>query len=247
MQVRSSAHDSRVDLARPPWEYTSPEDAAVLEGWESRIPAAAARSLSEPAPAAPSALALAWQLYRRGQYDASAKAFAALTTSADRSEALNARLGLAYSLIKQGRRDQAISHLYYLVEQGYRPAETRLALLYALLQSGRWAQAQEQIKRLPVSERALWEKRLLEARLLKEYSSLGQAAAPSELSAFLDAHAEALSACIRPDIFHDIASRLMVAGDPQRATDLRRRTPGMSSDAGPAPGDRRRAFDLAAG
>ena len=102
VQVRSSAHDSRVDLARPPWEYTSPEDAAVLEGWESRIPAAAARSLSEPAPAAPSALALAWQLYRRGQYDASASAFKALTTSADRPEALNARLGLAYSLIKQG-------------------------------------------------------------------------------------------------------------------------------------------------
>jgi len=37
--------------------------------------------------------------------------------SSDRQEALNARLGLAYSLLKQGRRDQAALHLGYLADQ----------------------------------------------------------------------------------------------------------------------------------
>ena len=128
-QVRTGAHDSRVELAEPPWEYTSPEDADILEGWESRFPAAAAKSPSEAGGSEPSALAQAWQLYRRGNYAAASKAFATLTASGNRQEALNARLGLAYSLIRQGRLDQAISHLTHLVDQGYRPSETRLALI----------------------------------------------------------------------------------------------------------------------
>jgi hypothetical protein len=95
-----------------------------------------------------------------------------------REEALNARLGLAYSLIKQGLLDQAILHLNHLVGQGYRPAETRLALTHALLQRNRWAEARAQIAQLPPAKRAVMEKRLLEARLLHEYRSLPPKADP---------------------------------------------------------------------
>ena len=222
-QVRTGTHDSRVELAEPPWEYTSPEDADILEGWESRFPAAAAKSPSEAGGTEPSALAQAWQLYRRGNYAAASKAFASLTASGNRQEALNARLGLAYSLIKQGRLDQAISHLTHLVDQGYRPSETRLALNYALMQSGRWSEARAQIAQLPPEKRAIWEKRLLEARLLKEYQSLAPTAGPQALSAFLNTHAKALADCVRPDVFHDIAKRLAEAGASQQATEVRRR------------------------
>jgi Flp pilus assembly protein TadD len=220
-QVRTGTHDSRVELADPPWEYTSPEDADILEGWESRVPAAAAKSPSEAGE--PSALAQAWQLYRRGNYAAASKAFATLAASGNRQEALNARLGLAYSLIKQGRLDQAIPHLTQLVDQGYRPSETRLALIHALMQSGRWSEARAQIAQLPADKRAIWGKRLLEARLLKEYQSLVPKAGPQALSAFLDTHAKALADCVRPDVFHDIAKRLAEVGTSQQATEVRRR------------------------
>jgi Flp pilus assembly protein TadD len=222
-QVRTGAHDSRVELSEPPWEYASPEDADILEGWESRFPAAAAKSPSEAGGSEPSALAQAWQLYRRGNYASASKAFAALTASGNRQEALNARLGLAYSLIRQDRLDQAISHLTHLVDQGYRPSETRLALNYALMQSGRWSEARAQIAQLPSEKRAIWEKRLLEARLLKEYQSLAPTAGPQALSAFLNTHAKALADCVRPDVFHDIAKRLAEAGAPQQATEVRRK------------------------
>ena len=222
-QVRTRTHDSRVELAEPPWEYTSPEDADILEGWDARFPAVSAKPPSERGSTEPSALTQAWQLYRRGNYDAAAKAFAALAASGNRQEALNARLGLAYSLIKQGRRDQAIPHLASLVDEGYRLSETRLALIYALMQSGRWAEARTQMAHLPPDQRAVWEKRLLEARLLKECQSLAPTAGSQALSAFVDSHARALADCVRPDVFHDIAKRLAEAGAAQQATELRRK------------------------
>jgi Flp pilus assembly protein TadD len=222
-QVRTGAHDSRVELAEPPWEYTSPEEADILEGWESRFPGAAAKSPSEAGRTEPSALAQAWQLYRRGTYGAAAKAFASLTASGNRQEALNATLGLAYSLIKQGRLDQAISLLTHLVNQGYRPSETRLALMHALMQDGRWSEARAQIAQLPPDKRAIWEKHLLEARLLKEYRSLAPTAGSQALSAFMDTHANALAECVRPDVFHDMAKRLAASGASQQATEVRRR------------------------
>ena len=222
-QVRTRTHDSRVELAEPPWEYTSPEDADILEGWESRFPGTGAKSPSEAGGSEPSALTQAWQLYRRGNNAAATKAFATLTASGNREEALNAKLGLAYSLIKQGRLDQAISHLTHLVDQGYRPSETRLALNYALIESGRWSEARAQIAQLPPEKRAIWEKRLLEARLLKEYQSLSPQAGQQALSAFLDTHAKALAECVRPEVFHDIAKRLAEAGASQQATELRGR------------------------
>ena len=222
-QVRTRTHDSRVELAEPPWEYTSPEDADILEGWDSRYPAVPAKPPSELGSTEPSALTQAWQLYRRGNYDAAAKAFAALAASGNRQEALNARLGLAYSLIKQGRRDQAIPHLASLVDEGYRISETRLALIHALMQSGRWAEARAQMAQLPPDQRAVWEKRLLEARLLKEYHALAPKAGSQALSAFMDAHANAFADCVRPDVFHDIAKRLAEAGAAQQATELRRK------------------------
>ena len=222
-QVRARTHDSRVELDEPPWEYISPEGADILEGWESRSPAAAAKLPSEAGRTEPSALTQAWQLYRRGNFDAAAKAFASLTASGNHQEALNARLGLAYSLIKQDRLDQAIPHLTHLVDRGYRPSETRLALMHALMQSGRWSEARAQIAQLPADKRAIWEKRLLEARLLQEYQSLPQTAGLPALSAFMDTHAKALADCVRPDLFHDIAKRLAEAGALQQATRVRRR------------------------
>lgn len=222
-QVRTRAHDSRVELAEPPWEYTSPGDADILEGWDSRFPAGAAKPPSEPGSTEPSALAQAWQLYRRGNYDAAAKAFAALAASGNRQEALNARLGLAYSLIKQGRRDQAIPHLAFLVDEGYRPSETRLALIHALMQSGRWADARAQIAQLPPHKRTIWENRLQEARLLKAYQSLPRTADFQALSSFVDTHKKALADCVRPDLFHEIAKRLAEAGAAQQATEVRRK------------------------
>jgi Flp pilus assembly protein TadD len=222
-QVRARTHDSRVELDEPPWEYTSPEDADILEGWDSRLSTAAGKSRAEDGRTEPSALAQAWQLYRRRNYGSAAKAFASLTASGNRQEALNARLGLAYSLIRQGRLDQGISHLRHLVDQGYRVSETRLALMHALMQSGRWSEARTQIAQLPPDKRGIWEKRLLEARLLKEYQSLPRTADSQALSAFLNTHAKALADCLRPDVFHDIAKRLDEAGASQPATEVRRR------------------------
>jgi len=217
-QTQSRPHDSLVELAEPPWQYTSPEDADILEGWEQRGPPGVAQPPPEP-----SLLAKAWQLYSHRRYAEAAAAFSALMASDKPQEAMNARLGFAYSLIQQGQFDRAIPHLTFLVDQGYRSAETRQALIHALMQSGRWTEAQTQIAQLPADKRGPWAKRLAEARLLKDFQALPETAGPSTLSGFLSTHAQALSDCIRPDLFHEIAERLAAAGDARQAADLRRR------------------------
>ncbi|MCU0590373.1 MAG: cellulose synthase subunit BcsC-related outer membrane protein [Desulfobacterales bacterium] len=214
-EIETWPQQSLIEPAEPDWEYRSPEDADILEGWTDR-PAAG------PLTAELSGRAKAWQLYARGNYSAAARLFAEAVSSADREEALNARLGLAYSLLKQGKRDPAIPHLAALVDEKYRPAETIPALLHALIQSGRWMEAKERIAQLPHHQRPQWERRLLEARLLRDYRALPQAADPSALAAFLEAHDRARRACIRPDIFHEVGNRLAAAGARQPAVDLRR-------------------------
>jgi tetratricopeptide (TPR) repeat protein len=214
-QLQTRPHASRTEPAEPDWEYQSPADADVLEGWTDQpVPGAPAAELSD--------LAKAWQLYARGSYQAAAQLFAETMGSTDRQEALNARLGLAYSLLKQGKRDQAIPHLTYLADQGYRPAETLPALIQALMQSERWAEAQGRIALLPAQQRSPWERRMLEARLLKDYQTLAQTTDPAALTAFLEKHDRARRACIRPDVFHEIGSRLDRAGLPNQALNLRR-------------------------
>jgi len=214
-RLETRPHDSWTEPAEPDWQYRSPEDADILEGWTGL-----------PAPGDPAAelsvLARAWQLYARRNYPAAALLFQEAMGSADRQEALNARLGLAYSLLKQGKRDRAIPHLADLVDQNYRAAETRPALLHALIHGGRWSEAETRIAQLPSHQSSQWERRLLEARLLRDYRALPQAADPSALAVFLEAHDRARRACIRPDIFHEAGNRLAAAGAHQPATNLRR-------------------------
>jgi len=90
------------------------------------------------------------------------------------------------------------------------------------MRSGRWAEAEQRIAQLPARERSRWERRLLEARLLKDHQALASTADPSALAAFLQTHARAMRACIRPDIFHETARRLAADGDPHRAADVHR-------------------------
>ncbi len=214
-QTEAWPQQSLIEPAEPDWEYRSPEDADILEGWTDRsAPGAVSAELS--------GRAKAWQLYARGNYSAAAQLFAEAMNSADRQEALNARLGLAYSLLKQGKRGQAIPHLAALADEKYRPAETVPALLHALMQSGRWPEAGARIAQLPPHQRPQWERRLLEARLLKDFQALAQTTDALALTAFLEAHDRARRACIRPDIFHEVGNRLAAAGLHQPAADLRR-------------------------
>ena len=223
--VATRPDDSRIDLADPSWVYATPEDADILES--ETMPATGAA-----AGAPPSGLARAWQLYTAGRFAAAADRFSALLDAADSRESLNARLGLAYSLARQGKRDAAAAHLSALLRSGYRPAETRPALIDVLIRSGRWEEARRQVAQLPPDRRRTWERRLLEAHLSADYERLAEASGAIGLQAFLATHEEALRRCLRPDLFHAVSLRLRTAGEPRRAEALQRRL--LACDLPPA-------------
>jgi Flp pilus assembly protein TadD len=214
--VTTRPDDSRVDLADPAWVYATPEDALILEA--DRMPF---EGVATEAP--PSDLSRAWKLYTAGRHSAAAALFSSLLAAANPQEAMNARLGLAYSLARMEKTDQAASHLSILVANRYRLPETRPALIDVLIRSGRWEEARRQIAQLPPERRSAWERRLLEAHLTADYPALTDGSDATALRAFLDAHEEALTRCLRPDLFHALALGLRRSGEGALAAALQRR------------------------
>ncbi len=214
--VTTRADDSRVDRVDPDWVYATPEDAQILEA--DKLPAAAAG-----ASAPPSDLGRAWGHYSAGRYTAAAGLFSTLLASETPGEAMNARLGLAYSLARLGKTDQAAAHLSVLVRNGYRPAETQPALVDVLIRSGRWDEARRQIAPLPPDRRRAWQRRLLEAHLTADYAALPDGADAETLRTFIETHEDALNRCLRPDLFHAVGLRLRAAGEGPLAGALQRR------------------------
>jgi Flp pilus assembly protein TadD/TolA-binding protein len=164
-----------------------------------------------PAPPAPRTLSdieKAWNFYQQGNYDAATATFSSLIKAADKNLASNARLGLAYTRLKQGRKDQALMHFQRLVQDKYRLSETLPVYLELLLQNGDYAKAQNYISQLPVKKRAHWERRILEAKVTSDFNALPERVDYQTLSDFLLRNEPALSRCIRTDLFFEIARRM---------------------------------------
>ncbi len=223
--VTTRPDDSRVDLVDPDWVYATPPDAEILEA--DRMPQA---GFGSDAP--PSDLSRAWQHYSAGRYSAAAGLFATLLASPPPEDAMNARLGLAYTLARLGKIDQAAAHLSALVRDRYRLPETRPALVDLLIRSGRWEEARRQIAQLPPDRRRAWERRLLEAHLAADHAALAEEADAAALRAFLATHEEALKRCLRPDLFHAVGLKLRAAGEGPPAAALQRRL--LACDLPPA-------------
>ncbi len=221
-QASAGPHDARVVPAPSPWEYATPDDADILEGWESMPTEGVAGRLAAEEYVLTD-MAQGWRLFTQRRYDDAARHFTAALSSPDPDEALSARLGLAYTLIRQGKPHLAIPHLEALTSRNYRPSETRPALVRLLFQAGRWDEAAVLAAGLPPAQRLAWHQRLLEARLLRDYRALPAEAGPAALSAFITRHSEALSGCRRPDIFHGIALRLRETGRREPYVALSRR------------------------
>ncbi len=221
-QATAGPHGDQVVSAPPPWEYATPDDADILEGWES-MPTEGVAGRMAAEEYVLTDMAKGWQLFRQRRYDAAARHFTAALSSSDPDEAQSARLGLAYTLVRQGRPHLAIPHLEALVSRNYRPTETRPALVGLLFQAGRWDEAAALAAGLPPERRLAWQQRLLEARLLRDYRALPADAGPEALSELVATHGEALSGCRRPDVFHAIALRLREAGRRERYVALSRR------------------------
>jgi tetratricopeptide (TPR) repeat protein len=203
----------------PPEPYATPEDAEILEGWtplSSTGAAARAEALSRDA----ADTVRGWEHYAARRHAAAAAAFTAGLASADPEEASSARLGLAYTQIRMGRRGRAIEHLATLVRGGYRLGETRPILIGLLIREGRWGEAEAQIARLPARERTTWERRLREERLVSAARRLPPDADAETLAQWIDAAVVREAGCLRPDLLHPVGRRLEDAGRPEAAAAL---------------------------
>lgn len=217
--VERRPHEMEIEWENPDWVYASPEEAERMKGRDSAFPAEAPRRELLPPPP-PSPLERAWGLYRAGRFSEAEAAFRLLIEGRDVSEA---RLGLAYSLIRQGKRREALGLLDGLLRKGFRTEEVRRARIGLLIAGGRFAEAGAEIERLPVRQREAAKRRLLEARLENALRSLPPVPEAATIRELLGLHHEALERCLRPDLFHGLARSLAAAGEKEEAAALTRR------------------------
>jgi thioredoxin-like negative regulator of GroEL len=221
-RIETAPHDSRVVREPPSDVFESPE-AKSADHIPKPLPSDEVSVKQTPLKAASpkSDLELAWQRYNQGRYEAAAKLFDAVIDK-DRRQAMNARLGLAYSRLRQGQREAAVVHLKHMVQQRYRLAETLPLLLTQLQEEGDFETAGSYLHLLPPKVQRRWTRKLLEDRAIADYRTLQQEKEPTHLEwvKFLDRHRPALDLCIRPDLFFEAATQLQAHQDDTRAIAL---------------------------
>ncbi|MGD8256310.1 MAG: cellulose synthase subunit BcsC-related outer membrane protein [Desulfobacterales bacterium] len=178
---------------------------------DERIPYGDPASLATPSKPAKRTLTdieKAWQFFRQGNYAAAESIFFSLLSSSNRKQALNARLGLAYTQLKQSKKNLARLHLRQLVEQKYQLTEILPIYMQLVLETGDYKTAQRYLPQLPPKHRAYWEQRILESQVTADFKTLPKIPDSRQLSNFVLRNEVALSRCILPHIFFEIAQML---------------------------------------
>ena len=217
IQKKSSAssaghtHEIQIESIKQDPDIDEILDRHAVELVDERIPYG-----DPPSPATPSKpekptltdIEKAWHFYRQGNYAAAASIFSSLLSSSNRKQSLNARLGLAYTQFKQSKKTQARLHFRRLVQERYMLQEILPIYMQLLLETGDYKTAETYLHQLPLKYRADWERRILESQVSADLKSLPKTPNPKELSNFILRNAVALSRCIQPHIFFEIAQML---------------------------------------
>ena len=230
-QVHTHSHESEVKTD-PPLDIFESEGAKAADHIPKPLPTdelGSAEATKKPKKTVDAArkksdLERAWIQFNRKQYGAAAELFERVVNSQPR-RALNARMGLAYSRLKQGRRNETTDHLQYLVNKNYRLKETLPLLLDLLIASRKYKAAEGYFHLLPDPDREKWHRRVLAASLGTEYSALKNkenSINESEWVGFIANHQQALKRCIRPDIFFNASTQLKTQLYRQRAIAVQR-------------------------
>jgi len=115
-----------------------PHESGLLEPEFEEMKKAAQKKAVRGAPASPPTLqdklAQGWRFYRRGDYAPAIPLFAQASAAPDAGTANEARLGLAYTYLRQGQKDRAKEILEELVRKNYQTAQVLPNLLSLLLE-----------------------------------------------------------------------------------------------------------------
>ena len=203
-----------------------PHESGLLEPEFEEMKKAAQKKPLSVAPASPPTLkdklAQGWRLYRRGDYGQAIPLFTQASAAPDVLTVNEARLGLAYSYLKQGQRGRAREILEELAKKNYKTNEVLPNLLALLLADEDYPRAKPYLAILPEKDRIQWEKKFLEARVRDHYRKLAQPASPKDLNQFIQANREALETCEANDVFARVAKDLAAAGAKTAAASLYR-------------------------
>jgi tetratricopeptide (TPR) repeat protein len=203
-----------------------PHESGLLEPEFEEMKKSAQKTPLPTAPTSPPTLkdklSQGWRFYKRGDYAKAVPLFIQASAAPDAATANEARLGLAYANLKQGRKDRAKEIFEELVAKKYKTGEVLASLLPLLLADQEYSRAEPYLALLPEKERMTWEKKFQEARVRDDYRKLTRPPSPEDLNQFVAAHREGLEGCAAQDVFARAAKDLAAAGARTEAASLYR-------------------------
>jgi Flp pilus assembly protein TadD len=157
-------------------------------------------------------ISTAWNYYNKGQYSKAEALFLKVSSGDAAALSHEAQLGLAYTRLKTGRTQSAMVLLKDLVEKNYKLDETLPALMGVLSANGDFSAMAALLPRFSEKERSRWQDAILEGRLRVLFSPDILAEKGPLSMDDIQKSQEALERCVAPDVFFDIAGRLMDQG-----------------------------------
>jgi len=157
-------------------------------------------------------MSTAWRYYNAGQYSKADALFFKVSSSGRPALSREAQLGLAYTRIKSGRTQSAMTLLKDLVEKNYKLSETLSSLMGVLSANGDYSAMAALLPRFSEKKRSRWEDAILEGRLRVLFSPDILAEKGPLSMEDIQRSQKALERCIAPDVFFNIAGRLIDQG-----------------------------------
>jgi thioredoxin-like negative regulator of GroEL len=203
-----------------------PHESGLLEPEFEEMKKSAEKTPLRAVPTSPPTLedklAQGWRFYKRGDYAKAVPLFTQASAAPDAATANEARLGLAYTNLKQGRKSRAKEIFEELAAKKYKTGEVLASLLPLLLADQEYSRAEPYLALLPEKERMAWERKFQEARVRDDYRKLTRPPSPKELNQFIASHREGLEGCAAQDVFARVAKDLAEAGARTEAASLYR-------------------------
>lgn len=174
-------------------------------GWLARIDQIETKARYQPQE---KALAKGWRAFKQADYLRAEELFNFAASAKQAPFRNEARLGLAYSLVKRERPDEAAPIFRELIAADYKLDQTTHALLHILAATKRPDQARPYLAKLNKADRAAWDKRLTGLEFELALDRLTSPAEADELIRLIDRRRPDLAGCLFTDQFRRAAGLL---------------------------------------
>ncbi len=154
----------------------------------------------------------AWKAYTKKDYRRADKLFSQAIRRVPQQKVMEARLGLAYTRLKQDMKVSAATLFTQLARKQYKTKETFPMAMNLLLELRDPTTMEKLVKQCQPNERSKWQEKITEARLRAVFSNSLLKGPNKPFFQAVNQHEQQLQGCVAPELLFTIADQLQQRG-----------------------------------